>query len=785
MEASLTKTKARATKEEHSAMNLQEMLNVIEEQSGRQLNDEQKSVIAHGSGPLWVIAGPGSGKSEVLVLRCLKLACIDRVAPKSIILTTFTEKAAKNIQDRLAIYKSYLDAVDSSLRTLDLFQVRVGTLHSLCNSIMQEYRYVEYQNYRLLDEIDQLLFVYEHSDLASSKPSPERYLPLWKYFHLLAGKYNPVSKPWNKSKNYLPARWVRVNATVQLFNRIVEDRIDLSQMQMAGGVWDTLTSAYEEYRDRLDSNRACDFAHLQLKFLDFLRSPRGRHFLEGDNSSDYPGINHVLVDEYQDTNPIQEEIYLQLAQRQPHNLCVVGDDDQALYRFRGGTVEGMVNFDRACQDAWGSDVEVTQMPLSTNYRSHPEIVSWCDEYIRSFTVMTQPGARVSNKPNLSPDQQWEDRQTAQEAQLGDYPAVSYLTGRDQKVVAERFAQMVKGLLDNGMVRDPNQCVLLLHSTRLLKSSALPYQDALTQQGIQVYNPRSRTFLEQPEIRTALGALVKILDPDELALSEVRIERVKQTIANWVQTYADQTSQNSQLSTYVDQAINRIREIPVNTTVTQSASQGPTKSPATIQEIFYHLISFEPFATWQKDAEQTLRLGQLSKVLESYCNLPFPGKVGSTRGTLRTDPDSAGQIHRKQLQHLYYSLIGLFVSEGLNDPEDEEIICPKGSFPIMTVHQAKGLEFPFVFVANLGQKAKVGSEHQIEDALGPFRVKPLPSGFDTQKRAEQDRIRFFYVAYSRAIHSLVLLTTDTHLRTQGLGFGGYGRQWFTKQAKSLS
>ena len=126
-------------------MNLQEMLDVIEQKSGRELNEEQKAVITHGTGPLWVIAGPGSGKSEVLVLRCLKLVCIDNVTPKSIILTTFTKKAAKNIQDRLAIYKSYLDQVDKDLRDVDLFQVRVGTLHSLCNDIMQEYRYVDYQ----------------------------------------------------------------------------------------------------------------------------------------------------------------------------------------------------------------------------------------------------------------------------------------------------------------------------------------------------------------------------------------------------------------------------------------------------------------------------------------------------------------------------------------------------------------------------------------------------------------------------------------------------------------
>ncbi len=72
-------------------MNLQEMLSILEEQSGRTLHDEQRSVIEHTNGPLWVIAGPGSGKTEVLVLRCLKLTCVDKVAPKAIILTTFTE----------------------------------------------------------------------------------------------------------------------------------------------------------------------------------------------------------------------------------------------------------------------------------------------------------------------------------------------------------------------------------------------------------------------------------------------------------------------------------------------------------------------------------------------------------------------------------------------------------------------------------------------------------------------------------------------------------------------
>lgn len=312
------------------------------------------------------------------------------------------------------------------------------------------------------------------------------------------------------------------------------------------------------------------------------------------------------------------------------------------------------------------------------------------------------------------------------------------------------------------------------------------KEALEREGFRVYNPRSRTFLEQPEIQAALGALVRILDPDEIVLSEIKKGGVRNTIDTWIQVYTEQAEQNSGLLDYVNCSINRIKQIPVNEIVTQSASQGATRSPATIQEIFYHMISLEPFATWQQDVEQTVRLGKLSKVLESYCSLPFTGSVGSTRGNLRTDRLEGGQINSGQLNHLYYSLVGLLVAEGLNDPEDEEIICPPGRFPIMTVHQAKGLEFPFVFVSNLGiQEGQVGAELQLEDAMHPFRTDSLLPVFNAQERADQDRIRFFYVAYSRAVYSLILLTTNNELKNQGIGFGGYGRRWFTDEVQQLS
>jgi len=131
----------------------------------------------------------------------------------------------------LAIYKAYLDAVEPTLENVDLSRVWVGTLHSLCNDIMQKYRYHGYQNVRLLDDLEQLLFIYDHSDLASYDP-PLEHLDLWSQFEYMVNGYDPIRKKsgWSPDWGYPPNRWMRSRATVPLLNRIVEDMVDVEQM---------------------------------------------------------------------------------------------------------------------------------------------------------------------------------------------------------------------------------------------------------------------------------------------------------------------------------------------------------------------------------------------------------------------------------------------------------------------------------------------------------------------------------------------------------------------------
>jgi len=291
-----------------------------------------------------------------------------------------------------------------------------------------------------------------------------------------------------------------------------------------------------------------------------------------------------MVDEYQDTNPIQENIYFKLANN-THNLCVVGDDDQALYRFRGGTVDCMITFDQACNRKWKITLSQEQKRfLSSNYRSHPRIAKYCDAYISSFQVMRRQDARVEGKPNLNP----------KSGISGSYPDVAYITGRTVPTVASNFARLVRNLLDNQIIEKPRQCVLLMKSVRETSRNAGPFAEALRNEGIRPYNPRSRTFLEQEEIRVALGAFVSIVDPTLSALSQPMGLGIRKMVQEWLDAYNENS--DTDLSDYVNRSLNGIGLLPPNHWL-----------GANIMDILYHILSREPFHSWKNDPEKSYRL----------------------------------------------------------------------------------------------------------------------------------------------------------------------------------
>lgn len=690
---------------------------------GYDLDDEQRATVNFGNGPLWILAGPGTGKTEALVTRTLKLICVDGIEPSQIFLTTFTKKAARNLEDRLASYFAVLRQADASLSEMDLADIHIGTLHSLCDDILHEFRYPEYQNVRLLDDVDQHLFLYRYADIANYTDRA-----FWNFFEYAVPN-------WNARSQYDPTKWQRSKAAAVLFNHVVEDQIDIGLMRGSGGHWETLARLYEQYSASLSTHFRCDFAHVQARFLDFLNSPSGQLFLAG-NGEDRNSLSYVLVDEYQDTNPIQERIYLELATAAPHNLTVVGDDDQALYRFRGGTVDCMVNFDRACLAVFQQNP--TRVQLRNNYRSHPAIVSYFNEYITSFPEMNIQGVRAPNKQPVSPASDI----------TGNYPAVGWVTRRQVAQLPDAVANLIQNhLIADGIITDLSQCVLLMRSTKDSPNNAGPYLDAFQRRGIPVYNPRSKSFLECEEVQCLLAALIHIVDLDFIWANHPS-RNIQSNVRNWVNNLATlrNTMNLASLQDYIVRSNTALRAL-----CQQNAGRFLDKN---MMEILYRILSMEPFVTWRGDLVRNSRLSKVTRLFESYHSLNLD--------TLRANGAGTG-VDDSFLNRFYNMFIGYLVDAGIDDDEDDDVVVPRGALPVMTIHQSKGLEFPFVIVAQVGNSGRVGTAQILEQSLQPFRRQLYPRQIrPPQALSLEDDIRLLYVAYSRAEYALIIVGTPQNI-----------------------
>ena len=708
---------------------LVEFHSVLDSARGYPLNDHQRESVDFGAGPLWIIAGPGSGKSEVLVTRALKLICVDGAEPRSVLMTTFTKKAARNLEDRLAAYLMALQTARPELSSVDLSEMRIGTLHSLCNDILQEFRYPGYQNVRLLEDVEQHMFVYRHAEIVNCTD-----MGFWSQVDYAIQRFSP---------NYLPNKWARAKAAVTLCNHIVEDLVDLDTMRAAGDAWAALADYYEQYRDELANRYRCDYAHLQLRFYDFLQVPMGQELLQGVPDK-HPSLSHILVDEYQDTNPVQERIYLGLAGQGPHNLTVVGDDDQALYRFRGGTVACMVNFDKACQASWG--IDPTSKQLIENYRSHRQIVGFFNDYITSFPEMNEPGVRA---PNKLPVVAMADRSE-------DHPGLGWVSTARAGDLADAVARFIQeDLIDDGVISDLNQCVILLRSAKDSPRNAGPFLRALEARGIPIYNPRSKAFLEAQEVQCMLGALICVLDPAGTYRTATnpggRAPSWQDAVIGWEDALRalldDAAVDTDGLQEYLRASVSELQAL--------CAKRPSDFLGLGITEIIFRILSLEPFRTWRQDPNRNARISKVTRLFESYRSFNLD--------TLRSDAAGTG-LDPIFLNRLYWMFFGYLIVTGVDDDEDDEVIVPSGYLPVMTIHQSKGLEFPFVIVDQLGQSWGAGAAQILEGELAPFRQDLYSrGGRDPDLLSLEDDIRLMYVAYSRAEYGLILAGTQAHVK----------------------
>jgi DNA helicase-2/ATP-dependent DNA helicase PcrA len=465
--------------------------------------------------------------------------------------------------------------------------------------------------------------------------------------------------------------------------------------------------------------------------------------LDGIEEKSLPLAN-VLVDEYQDTNPLQELIYLALASRGPHNITVVGDDDQALYRFRGGTVAGMVNFDKACVAKFG--IQPTPVQLVDNYRSHGKIVTFFNSYIDSFPEMKKPGVRAPGKLPV----------VAKSAIVGHYFAVSWLARKKAADLPVAVASLIQDhLINDGVISDLSQCVLLVRSAKDSPGNAGPYLAEFESRGIPVFNPRSKAFMESEEVQCLLAVLVHAIDWNHW-FTTVRLPNGNApswvaSVNAWVRTLdqvlATMPSERHEVDDYVFKS---------NTALQAECARKPGAFlDLTLHEILFRILALQPFRNWRQDPTRNVRLGKVTRLFESYHSFSLD--------SLRSDP-MGKSIDPSFLGRFFQTFVSYLIDAGIDDDEPEDIIVPRNYLPVMTIHQSKGLEFPFVIVAQLGDKGRVGAAQRLEHSLAPFRQYLYPRNAQPPPDlAIEDDIRLLYVAYSRAEYALILAATPSQLK----------------------
>jgi DNA helicase-2/ATP-dependent DNA helicase PcrA len=645
------------------------------------INDAQRDVVAHNGGPLLVIAGPGSGKTFALVVRTINLLILEKARPSQIIVCTFTEKAAYELRDRIAATARRVGY------HADLSELNVGTIHGICNRLLQAHRHRTPlgNSYDTLDDLTQLLFLFEHFDEIVGPLENGIYLGRWR------------------------TKWSAIEGLRDYLNKITEELVDPDLLSsVTTGFLQSLGHAYKAYRDLLLQHNKIDFAFQQKLVHDLLLNSE---FLKAVTDR----IRYVMVDEYQDTNYIQEQILSQLASG-TGNLCVVGDEDQSLYRFRGATVRNILEFPTRYPNC-------RSINLTTNYRSHRQIVAAYDRWMKSIEWSNQSGPPFRFDKSISVDPA---------AKFPDYPAVFSIWGGDARDEGTRFADLVSHLKQQEVISDYSQVALLLHSVRSDHSG--PYLEALHAKGIAAFCPRARAYFDTEEIRLMIACFAIIFGyygDGRGSLSGAALRE----LADYVDACIVELGRNYGEPHPLAVELQRLTGAIANLESGQSLDLRPA-------DYLYRLIAFEPFITFTRNENRSRNLAIFSQLLNVFQNYyHYTVVTHRNREFLRF--------------HLFNSFMRLLYEGGINEYEDPDQPFPKGYVQVMTIHQAKGLEFPVVVVGSLD--VQISSAKQVDRDLGPFYHRPP---FEPENRiTEFDRMRLHYVAFSRP-EKLLVLTADT-------------------------
>lgn len=737
---------------------------------------EQQQAIHHTKGPLFLTAGPGSGKTRVLLWRTLNLVVYHSVQPDEIFLSTFTEKAALQLKDGL---RSLLASVTNETgRPFDISGMALGTVHSICNTIISDRRFAPEGQRRhapnVMDELSQYFFLYNRNrwieliDKAGFKNEEDAQRSI----NLFIANKNSSS------------RHEAVQNTLKLFNRMSEEMLDPRKIKKGDEVLLKMLLMYEHYRKLLNEQ------HPKIKSVDLALLQQEAHTTMTAHKNGNEVFRHVIIDEYQDTNSIQEKIFF-AASEGTKNICVVGDDDQALYRFRGATVENLVEFEERCKVFLKQ--KPTRIDLVKNFRSRKEIVDTYNHFIQQIDW--------KKKRPLKGHHRIHDKVIVPHST--DKGAAVVVTSHEKPPqVAREVAQFVKDLKKQGKIEDYNQVAFLFPSLKG-NSKVAAYKEAFEEIGVEVYAPRAGNFLEVEESLAVFGIFSRIFGraqydaeasgglkqfygwlgnacrfADKLIEKDKNLsnfiaekrEELKTVLSDYellVKAADKQKWKRDELATDLQlqklQTLSGLSEKAKKILGSQSfiwllqrkRKEGKpfnldyiinrvTAVDWSVMDLFYQLCGFDYF-------KKAFDLAEDGRDEAPVCNLAlvseYVARFMEERPSIINARFLSDNIFVKVFFSSYlYAIYRLAQSEFENADDP----FPKGRVPFLTIHQSKGLEFPVVVLGSVYKRDfGVNRVEEIARELTGKKGEPLERLYDF------DTMRMFYVALSRAQNLVVL------------------------------
>jgi len=653
-------------------------------------NPPQQEAIRHVSGPLLIIAGPGSGKTFTLVERVVYLISAHKVAPEKLLILTFTDKAAGELKTRISNRLAEMNI------KFNLNEMYLGTFHSICLRILDEFREFTRlrRNYSLMDEFDQQYFLYQKQ----------------KHFETIENIENLIGSSENISS------WKLSDKLKNLINKISEEAVEPELLTRSEHPEvQALGQSCLLYQRLIDEENALDFSTIQFETLKLLRSHESIRNALRDR------FEFVMVDEYQDTNTIQELILRELTSENP-NLCVVGDDDQGLYRFRGASIRNILEFRDQFSDG------CKEVTLSTNYRSHPDIIEKYDTWMGGhFWNHEERSFRLEKSIEARKD-----------IEFPETAAAVRVSGHTSEEWHQEVLTFINALKVKGSLTDLNQIAFLFRSVKNAKAVALA--EFLEENGVPVYSPRSNMFFDREEIRLMLGALIFLFPqyasvrkwhPDvDLSIWEYYDNQCVRPFLELVRS-----PENQPLREWIVPLAKRHQKLAQNTDYS-------------FADLFYQILQFPLFSRYLgAEAVGDVRESRSGRNLAIFSQLL--SKFQYLHNIIVLQPKDLDD----KLSQLFNQFFRFLKDGGINEYEDVSEYAPSGCVSFLTIHQSKGLEFPVVFVGSM--ESVPSSQHSKLDEILENEFYSRPPFEPLEKTKYYDFWRLYYTAFSRAQNLLVL------------------------------